>query len=244
MLRAIKHKQYWVPEPPYPYPPIRSGILLGSSGQGKSHLMLSLLMGPYKGLHSRVTIVSPSVHVDPLWQVWKDFVRDHYDWADEETMFDTYDEDALRKVIDTHKRINMELKRRHTGKGKCRLYSLCIFFDDMSDDNRFHDSHGLIAEIFLRHRHNYVQAVCSSQKWRSLSTAVRGQACWICMWAMRSAEERKAALSEFNGMYPMKVVEEFLEEATRERFSFLYVNMLAPSREEAFFKNFSHRLLP
>ena len=64
------------------------------------------------------------------------------------------------------------------------------------------------------------------------------------MWAMRSAEERKADLSEFNGMYPMKVVEEFLEEATRERFSFLYVNMLAPSREEAFFKNFSHRLLP
>ena len=34
----------------------------------------------------------------------------------------------------------------------------------------------------------------------------------------------------------MKVVEQFLEEATRERFGFLYVNMLAPSREEAFFK--------
>ena len=42
----------------------------------------------------------------------------------------------------------------------------------------------------------------------------------------------------------MKVVEAFLEEATRERFNFLYVNMLAPSREEAFFNNFSHRLLP
>ena len=107
MLKPTKHKQYWVPEPPYPYPPIRSGILLGSSGQGKSHLMLSLLMGPYKGLHSRVIIVSPSVHVGPLWQVWKDFVRDNYDWADEETMFDTYDEDALHRVIDAHKRINM-----------------------------------------------------------------------------------------------------------------------------------------
>ena len=45
----------------------------------------------------------------------------NYDWADEDTMFDTYDEDALRKVVDTHKRINMEIKRRHTGKGKCRL---------------------------------------------------------------------------------------------------------------------------
>lgn len=110
----------------------------------------------------------------------------------------------------------------------------------MSDDNRFHDSHGLIAEIFLRHRHNYIQAICSSQKWRSLSTAVRGQACWICMWSMRSADERKAALNEFNGMYPMKIVEQFLEEATRERFNFLYVNLLAPTREEAFFLRISN----
>ena len=52
---------------------------------------------------------------------------------------------------------------------------------------------------------------------------------------MRSADERKAALNEFNGMYPMKIVEQFLEEATRERFNFLYVNLIVPTREEAFF---------
>ena len=127
MLKPVKHKQYYVPEAPYPFPPIRSGILLGSSGQGKSHLMLSLLMGAYKNLHSRVIIVSPSVHVDPLWQVWKDFVKDNYDWSDEETMFDTYDEDALREIINAHKRVNMEVKRRHKGRGKCKLFSLCIF---------------------------------------------------------------------------------------------------------------------
>ena len=64
---------------------------------------------------------------------------------------------------------------------------------------------------------------------------------------MPSADERKAALNEFNGMYPMKIVEQFLEEATRERFNFLYVNLLAPTREEAFFfvfKNSEYRLLP
>ena len=201
-------------------------------------------MGPYKNLHSRVVIVSHSVHVDPIWQVWKDFVRDHYDWAEEETMFDSYDPDKLREIIDTHKRINQAVKRRHKGRGKCKLFSLCIFFDDMSDDNRFHDSHGLIAEIFLRHRHNYVQAICSSQKWRSLSTAVRGQACWICMWSMRSADERKAAISEFAGIHSQKQIEAFHEEATKERFNFMYVNLLAPTREDAFFKNFDYRLLP
>ena len=98
MLKPVKHKEFYVPEAPYPFPPIRSGILLGSSGNGKSNLMLSLLMGPYKNLHSRVIIVSPSVHVDPLWQAWKEFVHKNYHWADEldDTLFDTYDEPALR----------------------------------------------------------------------------------------------------------------------------------------------------
>ena len=55
----------------------------------------------------------------------------------------------------------------------------------------------------------------------------------------------KAPLSEFNGMYPMKIVEQFLEEATREWFNFLYVNLLAPheGRSLLFVKNFEYRLL-
>ena len=60
--------------PPHtPSHPLRSAILLGSNGNGKSHLMLQLLRGPYRGLHSRVIVVSPNVHIDPLWQTWTDF---------------------------------------------------------------------------------------------------------------------------------------------------------------------------
>ena len=126
MLKQVKHKEYYVAEPPFPYPPVRSSILFGSSGPGKSHLMLPLLMGTYKNLHSTVKIVSPSVTVDPIWQGWTDFVRDHYDCAEEDTMFDSYEPDKLREIIDTHKLINQAVKRRHKGKGKCKLFSLCI----------------------------------------------------------------------------------------------------------------------
>ena len=51
---------------------------------------------------------------------------------------------------------------------------------------------------------------------------------------MRSADERKAAISEFAGMYSQKQIEAFHEEATKERFNFMYVNLLAPTREDAF----------
>ena len=137
-LKPVKHKQYYVPEPPYPYPPVRSGILLGSSGSGTSHLMLQLLCGPFRGLHSRVIIVSPIVHIDPLWETWKDFVNKNYDWADEldQTLFDTYDEHALRKIVDKHKRINQEVKQRHKGKGDASFsaysYSLMTWLPNLS----------------------------------------------------------------------------------------------------------------
>ena len=221
---------------------MRSGILLGSSGQGKSNLAISLLMGPYKGLHSRVVIVSPSVHVDPLWQAWKDFVRNHYEWANEleDYLFDSYDEPALRSIVTKHKAINQELKKR----GKRKMFSLCIFFDDLSGTSEFHDSNNLIAEIFLRHRHNFIQAICSSQKWRSLSTAVRSQTCWLCIFQLRSQDERKAVLSEISSAYDPKTIDKFFAEATSERFSFLYIDLLAPTKEEMFFKTFQWRLLP
>ena len=36
-----------------------------------------------------------------------------YDWAGEldDTLFDTYDEPALREIVDKHKRINQEVKK-------------------------------------------------------------------------------------------------------------------------------------
>ena len=117
-----------------------------------------------------------------------------------------------------------------------------MFFDDMASETELHDSRGLIAEIFLRHRHNFIQAVVSTQKWRSISTATRAQCCWICIFGLRSAEEKKAVLQEISAVYPYKKIEEFYEAATNERFSFMYVNLLAPTKEDMFFKTFAYRM--
>ena len=41
------------------------------------------------------------------------FCTKKYDWAGEldDTLFDTYDEPALREIVDKHKRINQEVKK-------------------------------------------------------------------------------------------------------------------------------------
>ena len=54
MLKPPKQKQYTYPDVPFPlFETNRSGAILGSSGNGKSSMLISLLLGPYKGKHNR-----------------------------------------------------------------------------------------------------------------------------------------------------------------------------------------------
>ena len=124
--------------------------------------MRLLLILAYKNMHSRAIIVPPSVHVDPLWQVWTYVVRDNYCWA-RRTLFDSYDEDQLRGIIGAHTRANLNVNRRRQGRGKRNLLCMCILFHDMNGNSRFHNDHGLIAEICVRRLHNYIQAVCRAR---------------------------------------------------------------------------------
>ena len=61
MLKRPKEKVFNFPQAIAPYPPSqRSGALIGPSGCGKTSTAISLLMGPYKDVYSRVYIMSPS----------------------------------------------------------------------------------------------------------------------------------------------------------------------------------------
>ena len=61
---------------------------------------------------------------------------------------------------------------------------------------------------------------------------------------MRNRKELGAVLDELSGVNPRKVLEQFYEETTAEKHSFLYINLLADRREDMFYKNFEYRLLP
>ena len=46
-------------------------------------------------------------------------------------------------------------------------------------------------------------------------------------------------LSEISSAYDPKIIEKFFVEATGQRFSFLYIDLLAPTKEEMFLKHFN-----
>ena len=54
-MKARKHANYTFPQAGYPYMDNhRSGLLIGSSGTGKTHWLISLLLGPLRRKHTSI----------------------------------------------------------------------------------------------------------------------------------------------------------------------------------------------
>ena len=154
-LKRPKEKRFDWPQPPPPFPPSqRSGCFLAPSGGGKSSTAISLLMGPYKDVYSRVFIFSPSCApvIDPLWDAYRKHVEDYMKVPDDEqTFWSTWEPQIIEKLIARHTKVNAHLKAqgKHTG-------FVCLFcIDDWSDagEKVMHSSTGVLTSLFVRGRH-------------------------------------------------------------------------------------------
>ena len=126
-LERPKEVVFEFPQPPHPYPPSqRSGAFIGPSGVGKSSTAISLLLGPYKNVYSRVYVFSPSCAegVDSAWDAWRSHVRIHMRVPDEEqTMWSTWEPQVLEKLTKRHQHVNAHLKAKKAQEG-VRNFSL------------------------------------------------------------------------------------------------------------------------
>ena len=84
--------------------------------------MLSMLMGPYRKVFSRVYWFSPNIHIDSAFDAWKEFNRKELgvDEDREKTMYDTWDEKALQGIIDRQHRV-IEYQKKQNEKNVLRL---------------------------------------------------------------------------------------------------------------------------
>ena len=62
------------------------------------------------------------------------------------------------------------------------------------------------------------------------------------MFRLRNKQETDAVCEEPSAIHPVKTLQAMYEEATAERFGFMYVNMLAPTKRDMFFKGFDDRM--
>lgn len=77
---------------PYPLPKASFAMLLLSArGNGKTTLLINMLLQGYKGVFHNVWIFSPTLYSDPKWKAIK---------VDEQKLFEEYSDEFLQSIID------------------------------------------------------------------------------------------------------------------------------------------------
>ena len=221
-LQRPKEKKFDWPQPKEPYQPAqRSGAFIGPSGVGKTTSAISMLMGPYKDIFSRVYVFSPSCAPgnDGAWDSYRKFTRDYMKVPDDETiMWSTWEPGILEKLIARHSKVNAHLK----AQGKKKGYVILFLIDDFADqgDKVMHSSTHVLTSLFVRGRHLGCACWLLTQKLRVISLIARVNFCWMLVWKLRSAKERDQLLEELDALLPRKVLMQMYLKGTEEKHSF------------------------
>ena len=113
--------------PHTPRTPFRQAIVAGS-GSGKTNLLITQATQHFKGVFSRIILVSPSVGLDdtlkPLYRMMEELGQDV-----EEDCLDHYDDAWLTEKLNEQRRI-VEYQKKNN---QTWLFQLYVILDDVSD---------------------------------------------------------------------------------------------------------------
>ena len=123
-----------------------------------------------------------------------------------------------------------------------KLFSILII-DDMADNEKISRHSSLLHSLFTRGRHDSISCVCSVQKYTSLAQIIRVNCTTLICYRLRNYKDLEAVLDENAALVDRKILLEIYHLATHEPYSFLYINLTAPSIKNMFFKNFNQKIL-
>jgi len=221
-----------------PKVPIR-GALVGGSGSGKSRCLVSLILHQYRGCFSRIFVFSPSVHIDMTWIPVKKYVEEDLkvDLAKEPAFFDEWDPGQLEKILaDQFKIIEYQKAKKYK-----RLFSILVVIDDFADRaDLMHSNANVLSRLFFRGRHLSISTLVSSQRLKSIASAIRANLQFLCVWRLRSWTELDSLLEELSAIHDKKTLLALYEEAVSKPYGFWMVILTEPP-DRMFWSSFAHR---
>ena len=225
-------------------------IVCGSSGSGKGVLLQSLILDVFtdpsgKSIFQRTYIFSPTINSDHTWEVVKKMLRKKQKIPEEEELFfETFDVDAINKIIDTQKRV-IEYEKDHNFK---QLHQICIVVDDFGGDTGVMQGRQgeALKRLFLMGRHWGINVFVSLQRYMQASTTMRSQATSVFYFKARSQTDLDHFIESQAALVPggKKQMLAIYHAATKEPFSFLTVDLLTKDPNKIFMKRFESYLVP
>jgi hypothetical protein len=220
--------------------PLR-GVILAPSGSGKTVLLSNLILKMYRGCFERVYVFSPSVNVDQTWEAVKKYQTDVMkvkETDNEKLYFDNYNPEDLERIIDTQHKVILHMKKsKHS-----HLFSVLVIVDDFADDPSFSRHSKLLHSLFTRGGHNSISTIVSSQKFNAVAPIIRVNATFLVVYRLRNTKDLETLLEELSAMMPRKELLELYQLATKEPYSFLYINLVAPKLDDTFFITFTKKI--
>jgi hypothetical protein len=214
-------------------------LIVAPSFSGKTCLLVSLMKDLYKGCFHRNFVFSRNVFIDPTWHT---IMKMQETWnldKDEKLYFDNFDNSDLERIIRRQQRIVAMYKE----KGLKKMPGIAVILDDFIDSPEAKNYHA-IHKLAIGGRHFYCSCFISSQKLRAIHTIVRTNFCSLIFFRLRNYKELEALIEEFSALLPKDTMMEIYNTATKKQFDFLYINLMAHSPEDMFFRNFDTRLVP
>ena len=211
-------------------------IIVASSTGGKTVLIQNLILDVYRYCFSRIFIFSPSVNTDPTFVEVKEYVRENMKVDDKkETLYyEEYNAEELAQVIDTQTKIITYMKDHDMKK----IYSILIVVDDHADDLNFVRHSKLLHGLAMRGRHQAISFILSTQKYRSLANIIRLNASSLYIFKLKTQTELDAFIEESSALVDKEKLLEMYNEAVREPYSFLYININSKDVNKMFYIRF------
>jgi len=117
--------------------------------------------------------------------------------ANEETMFEEWDEVVIQQIMEDAKHIKAYQKKR----GREQFHQL-IVIDDFGSDQRVSRRSDTLKALAQRGRHLFLSLMVLVQKTMSLHPAIRTQCGWICCFRPSSDQEAISFCREWGNVHP------------------------------------------
>jgi hypothetical protein len=156
----------------------------------------------------------------------------------EKLYYDHYNTDDLEKIIDTQSKVILHMKKQiHS-----HFFSVLVIVDDFADDPSFSRHSKLLHSLFTRGRHNSISTIVSTQKITAVAPIIRVNATFLCVYRLRNQKDLDSLTEELAAMVGKKELLEIYHLATKEPYSFLYINLVAPKINDACFITFTQNI--
>lgn len=166
-------------------------IICGAKGSGKSTLVLNMLRSKkfYRRHFNNIFLISPSAQKDDKFQKLCE------ELSAENKCYEDCDYDTLKEVYERVLDFNSSFKQR---KKKGIPRNLLILDDCISDLNKDAKIKNLINKIVMNSRHAKLSLWVITQKYKLVSTAIRGNADMLTFFNTNNNVEKQAL--EENGI--------------------------------------------